>query len=116
MTPKPASSLYGDLDLLVLRTIKVEGPVHGLGVMEAIEKSSGGRIEVEDGALYRSLHRLENRSLLSSEWRTSDKNRRAKFYSLTRAGRKELARAQAAWKRHTRAVGRVLGLGSERAT
>ena len=113
VSPKAASILYGNLDLLVLRTIEVKGPVHGLGVMDAIEESSVGSIEVEDGALYRSLHRLEERGLLSAEWRTSEKNRRAKFYSLTRAGGKELARAQKEWERHTKAVGRVLGLGWE---
>jgi transcriptional regulator len=108
--PKAASSLYGNLDLLVLRTIEMEGPTHGLGVMDAIERSSDGSIEVEDGALYRSLHRLEARGLLSARWRTSEKNRKAKFYSLTKAGRKELIRAREEWERHARAVGRVLGL------
>jgi transcriptional regulator len=107
---KPASNLYGNLDLLVLRTLEVEGSTHGLGVMDAIERGSGGSIEVEDGALYRSLHRLEGRGLLKAQWRISEKNRRAKFYSLTKAGRKELARARSEWERHTRAVGRVLGL------
>ena len=110
MSPNPASNLYGNLDLLVLRTVEMEGPVHGLGVVYAIEVSSGGTIEVEDGALYRSLHRLEKRGLLTGEWRTSDKNRRAKFYSLTRSGRQELARAQGEWERHTQAVSQVLGL------
>lgn len=110
MSPKASSSLYGNLDLLILRIIDVEGPIHGLGAIDAIQASSAGTIEVEDGALYRSLHRLEARGLLSAEWRTSDKNRRAKFYTLTKTGRKELVRAQAEWERHTRAVGRVLGL------
>lgn len=110
VSPKASSSLYGNLDLLILRIIDVEGPIHGLGAIDAIQASSAGTIEVEDGALYRSLHRLEARGLLSAEWRTSDKNRRAKFYTLTKTGRKELVRAQAEWERHTRAVGRVLGL------
>jgi len=109
VSSKAVSNLYGNLDLLVLRTVETQGPVHGLGVMDAIKESSEGSIEVEDGALYRSLHRLEKRGLLSSEWRTSDKNRRAKFYDLTRAGRKELAKGRAAWEGHMRAVGRVLG-------
>jgi DNA-binding PadR family transcriptional regulator len=81
--------------------------------MDAIQASSAGSIEVEDGALYRSLHRMEARGLLSAEWRISDKNRRAKFYTLTRAGQKELKRAKAEWERHTRAVSRVLGLDWE---
>jgi transcriptional regulator len=111
MSPKKTSNLYGNLDLLVLRTVDTQGPLHGLGVVDALEMSSGGRIEVEDGALYRSLHRMEKRGLLKSEWRTSEKNRRAKFYSITRLGRKELVRAQEEWEQHARAVGQVLGLG-----
>ena len=108
-------NLYGNLDLLVLRAVELEGASHGLGVLGAIERHSEGGIEVEAGALYRSLHRLEARGLLSSEWRTSEKNRRAKYYSLTRAGEKELARTRKEWERHTRAVGRVLGLDWETA-
>jgi PadR family transcriptional regulator PadR len=110
VSPETASNLYGNLDLLVLRTLEVEGPLHGLGVMDAIQGSSGGSIEVEDGALYRCLHRLEKKDLLSAEWRISDKNRRAKFYTLTPAGEKELARAKAEWASHAKVVGRVLGL------
>jgi PadR family transcriptional regulator PadR len=113
MSPKAASSLYGNLDLLVLRAIEVEGPIHGLGVMDAIETTSQGSIDVEDGALYRCLHRLEHRGLLDAEWRMSEKNRRAKFYSLTPAGEEDLARTWAEWERHIRAVGRVLGLDLE---
>lgn len=115
MSSSSGSNLYGNLDLLVLRTLQVEGSVHGLGVLDAIQRHSAGGIEVEDGALYRSLHRLEGRGLLSAKWRTSEKNRRAKFYSLTRTGRKELAEARKAWEHHTRAVGRVLGLDWEAA-
>lgn len=109
MSPNTASSLYGNLDLLVLRTIEMVGPVHGLGVLDALEQTSRGSIAVEDGALYQCLHRLEHKGLVAAEWRTSEKKRRAKFYSLTRAGEKELVRARAEWERHTRAVGRVLG-------
>jgi PadR family transcriptional regulator PadR len=110
---KSASSLYGNLDLLLLQTVAAEGPIHGLGAMDAIQASSNGSIEVEDGALYRSLHRLEARGLLSAQWRRSEKNRRAKFYALTKAGEKELARGKAEWERHALAVGRVLGLAWE---
>ena len=113
MSPTAASSLYGNLDLLILRTLEVDGPIHGLGVMETIQESSVGSIEIEAGALYRALHRLEARGLLSGEWRKSEKNRRAKFYTLTEEGRKELARGVEAWTRHTRAVGRVLGMSWE---
>lgn len=115
MAPTAGSNLYGNLDLLVLRAVEVEGAVHGLGVLDAIERHSSGEIGVEDGALYRSLHRLEARGLLSGKWRISQKNRKAKFYALTRAGRKELARVREEWERHTRAVGRVLGMNWEEA-
>jgi transcriptional regulator len=111
MSPTNASNLYGNLDLLILQTVEAEGPIHGLGAMDAILARSGGTIDVEDGALYRSLHRLEAKGFLASQWRVSEKNRRAKFYSLTRAGAKELARGKAEWEEHTRAVGRVLGMG-----
>lgn len=110
MSPKATGSLYGNLDLLVLRALELEGPLHGLGVMDLIRGLSGGKIEVEGGALYRSLHRLEERSLLTSEWRTSDANRRAKFYTLATSGRKELVRAREEWARHAEAIGQVLGL------
>ena len=113
MDPKPSINLWGTLDLLVLRAIDVDGPVHGLGVMDAIERSSHGSIEVEDGALYRCLHRLEKRKLLSAEWRMSKKNRRAKFYALTPSGRAELAKALTEWERQTRAFAGVLGLELE---
>ena len=113
MSPKTASNLYGNLDLLILQTVEAEGPIHGLGAMDAIQARSGGSVEVEDGALYRSLHRLEDRGFLSAEWRISEKNRRAKFYSLTKEGESELARGKAEWERHARGVGRVLGLGWE---
>lgn len=108
-----ASNLYGDLDLLVLHAVESGGPVHGLDVMDAIQTRSGGEISVEDGALYRCLHRLERRGFLSAVWRMSEKRRRAKFYSITPAGKKELARAQRAWERHTRAVGLVLAPSGE---
>lgn len=113
MSPKGSINLWGNLDLLVLRAIEANGPIHGLGVTDAIERSSDGTIEVEDGALYRCLHRLEGRKLLSAEWRMSEKNRRAKFYALTPSGRKELTRALTDWERQTRAFGRALGLDLE---
>ena len=113
MTRKTASTIYGNLDLLVLHTLRINGSSHGLGIVDAIEISSGGNIVIEDGALYRSLHRLEEHGLLESEWRISEKNRKAKFYDLTPAGQEELARTQQEWEEHTRAIGKVLGLGWE---
>ena len=113
MTRRTASTLYGNLDLLVLHTLRVTGSAHGLEIIDTIEERSEGSIQVEDGALYRSLHRLEEHGLLASEWRISEKNRKAKFYVLTPAGEKELARAQKEWEYHTRAISQVLGLGWE---
>jgi transcriptional regulator len=110
VSPKAASHLYGNLDLLILRTLEVEGTIHGLGVMDAIQASSVGGIEVEAGALYRALHRLEDRGLVSAEWRTSEKKRRAKYYTLTEDGEAELSRVKEEWTRHTEAVCRVLGM------
>ena len=109
MSPSPGNNLYGNLDLLVLQTLEVEGPAHGLGVMDGIQRRSSGEIQVEDGALYRSLHRLEGRGLLSAAWKLTEKNRKAKYYALTHAGRKELAQARREWERHVQAMGRVLG-------
>lgn len=110
MSRTVASRLYGDLDLLILRTLQVEGPAHGLGIIDAVHSISGGELQVDYGALYRALYRLEEHGLVVGEWRISDKNRRAKFYQLTAAGRSELQRTLEEWSRHTRAVGRILGL------
>jgi transcriptional regulator len=103
--------MYGNLDLIILHTLSSTGPSHGLGIIDAIEAGSDGAIRVEDGALYRALHRLEHDGFLDAEWRISDKNRKAKFYTLTTAGRKELERAQLEWTRHTETVSKILGIG-----
>jgi transcriptional regulator len=107
---KTASAMYGNLDLLIMHTLSTVGSSHGLGIIDAIQESSEGAMRVEDGALYRALHRLEEDRFLKAEWRISDKNRKAKFYSLTPVGEKELHRAQAEWARHTRVLGKVLGV------
>jgi len=113
MTRRTASAIYGNIDLLVLRILSVEGSTHGLGIIDAIEAISAGSIQIEDGALYRSLHRLEEEGWLESEWRISEKNRKAKFYSLTAAGEKALIRTRREWEAQTRAISLVLGLGWE---
>ncbi len=113
MSRKTASAMYGNLDLLILHTLRVTGPSHGLGIIDAIEAGSEGCVRVEDGALYRALHRLEDDGYVKAEWRISDKNRRAKFYALTPSGEQEFKRAQAEWKRHTQAVTKILGIGWE---
>lgn len=90
--------LPGTLDLLILSALE-SGPAHGYSIMEAIWAGSGELFRVEEGALYPALHRLQVKGLLSAEWGTSEANRRAKFYQLTAAGRKHLARERQEWQR-----------------
>ena len=99
--------LQGTLDMLVLKAL-ARGAKHGYAVAEWIHDSSNDVLQVEEGALYPALHRLELRGLLSSEWGASDNNRRAKFYALTAAGRKELAAETEYWRRMTGAIARVM--------
>jgi PadR family transcriptional regulator len=99
--------LQGTLDLLILRTV-ARGPSHGYTIAEHIQRTSDDVLKVEEGALYPALHRLEVRGLLDAEWGLSENNRRAKFYRLTAAGRKELAAETARWSRMARAIAQVL--------
>ncbi len=103
----PGDLLQGTLDLLILKAL-ARGAMHGYGVAEWIHQTSEDVLKVEEGALYPALHRLELRGLLSAEWGTSDNNRRAKFYSLTATGRKELAQETEFWRRMSGAVARIL--------
>jgi PadR family transcriptional regulator, regulatory protein PadR len=100
--------LQGTLDLLILRTL-VLGPAHGHTIAQSIEQTSENALEVEQGSLYPALHRLEERGWLSAEWGVSENNRRAKFYQLTKQGRKELNAATGRWRKMTRAIGLILG-------
>jgi PadR family transcriptional regulator, regulatory protein PadR len=111
---KPAAGeiLQGTLDMLILRTL-VTGPAHGHTIAEVIEHTSENALEVEQGSLYPALHRLEDRGFLSSEWGTSENNRRAKFYRLTAKGRRELTAATSRWRHMTRAIGLILGESTE---
>ena len=104
---QPGELLQGTLDLLILKSL-ARGALHGYGVAEWIHQTSEDILKVEEGALYPALHRLELRGLLSAEWGTSDNNRRAKFYSLTGAGRKQLAQETEFWRRMSGAVARIL--------
>ena len=99
--------LQGTLDLLILKAL-ARGAMHGYGVAEWIHDSSQDVLRVEEGALYPALHRLELRGLLSSEWGTSDNNRRAKYYALTAAGKTQLIQETEYWRRMSGAVARVL--------
>jgi len=99
--------LQGTLDMLVLKAVARKRR-HGYAISEWIQEVSGEALRVEEGALYPALHRLELRGLLASEWGVSDNNRRAKYYSLTAAGRKELGAEARAWDRLSAAIGRIL--------
>jgi PadR family transcriptional regulator PadR len=103
----PGDLLQGTLDLLILKAL-ARGAMHGYGVAEWIHQTSEDILKVEEGALYPALHRLELRGLLSAEWGTSGNNRRAKFYSLTVSGRKQLAQETEFWRRMSGAVARIL--------
>jgi PadR family transcriptional regulator, regulatory protein PadR len=100
--------LQGTLDLLILRTL-IFGPQHGQGVARAIQQTSEDELLVEHGALYPALQRLEDRGWIDAEWGTSSNNRKARFYRLTSAGRKQLVKETAKWRRLAEAIGRVLG-------
>jgi len=100
--------LQGTLDLLVLRTL-IFGPQHGQGIARAIQQSSDEELLVEHGALYPALQRLEERRWISAKWGVSANRRKARFYSLTSAGRKQLVKETAKWERLAAAIGRVLG-------
>ena len=106
MTPS-ADLLPGTLDLLILKAVSL-GDVHGYGVLLRIEQLSGGALEIQQGALYPALYRLEHQGLIESEWGRSDNNRRAKFYGLTKAGRRRLGQEAASWTRLADAMAMVL--------
>ncbi len=99
--------LQGTLDLLILRTL-IFGPQHGQGIARAIQQTSEHELVVEHGALYPGLQRLEARGWIAAEWGTSDNNRKARFYTLTAAGRGQLVKETTRWKRLAAAIGRIL--------
>jgi PadR family transcriptional regulator, regulatory protein PadR len=100
--------LQGTLDLLILRTL-IFGSQHGQGIARAIQQTSEEELLVEHGALYPALQRLEERGWISAKWGTSTNNRKARFYSLTAAGRKQLVKETNKWKRLSSAIARILG-------
>lgn len=111
MPEKPGSDeemLKGTLDMMILRTL-LSGDAHGHTIAKIIERASEDVLQVEQGSLYPALYRLEDRGWLSSWWGASENNRRAKFYRLTAAGRKQLRREAKRWQRMTRAIGLVMG-------
>jgi PadR family transcriptional regulator PadR len=103
-----ADLLPGTLDVLILKSVSL-GPLHGYAVLARIEQITQGALLVEQGALYPALYRLEHQGLLDAEWGTSENNRKARFYKLTRAGRKELMAETHQWRRLSAVIGRILG-------
>ena len=102
-----ADVLQGTLDMLILKALSLQ-PMHGWGVSQRIQQISRDVLQVNQGSLYPALHRLEHRGWIASEWGTSENNRRAKFYRLTTAGRKQLSEEAANWERFMLAVQRVM--------
>jgi PadR family transcriptional regulator len=100
--------LKGTLDLLVLQILAAMGPTHGYGIARRLEQISGDELAMNEGTIYTSLLRLQHRRLIKAAWGTSENNRRAKYYSLTRAGEKALADEAANWNRLASVIGRVL--------
>ena len=100
--------LQGTLDLLILRTL-VFGPQHGQGIARVIQQQSEDVLLVDHGALYPALQRLENKGWIAAKWGNSENNRKARFYSLTKDGRKQLVEETSQWRKLARAIGRVLG-------
>lgn len=107
MTDAKSDLLQGTLDVLILKTLS-NGSMHGWGISQRIQQVSQEVLQVNQGSLYPALYRLENQGWIKAEWGTSENNRRAKFYELTRAGRRQLTEETESWERFSAAVARVL--------
>ena len=114
MTKDRSEVLQGTLDLMVLKTLDALGPLHGYGVARRIEQLSDDLLRLNEGTVYASLLRLLQKDWIRSEWGASDSNRKAKFYSITTTGRKQLARETRSWERISGVIGRVLRLERQR--
>ena len=106
MANQKADLLQGTLDMLILRAVSL-GPLHGYGIIQRIHQISGEMLEVEQGSLYPALYRIEQRGWVSSEWGVNETGRRAKFYTLTRDGKKQLEAEEASWDRLVLAIAKV---------
>jgi PadR family transcriptional regulator PadR len=107
MTPAKSDLPQGTLDLLILRVVSVE-PIHGYAIAQRLEQVSRGVVQVPEGSMYPALHRLENRGLLAADWKQTDTGREAKFYKLTRKGKKQLEVEAASWQRLIEGIGLIL--------
>ena len=104
---KPSDLIQGTLDLLILKTVSA-GPVHGWAIAKRIQQMSNDVLQVQQGSLYPALHRLEQQGWIQAEWGESDNNRRAKYYSLTKAGRRQLEREAISWERLSSAISAIV--------
>ena len=111
---RPSDLVQGTLDLLILKAVAA-GPLHGYAIAQRLEQASRGVVQVPEGSLYPALHRLENRALLAADWKQTETGREAKFYRLTRKGRKQLEAEAASWQRLAEAVGLILAMADGRA-
>ena len=114
--PNRSSILQGTLDLMVLTTLDAMGPLHGYGIARRLEQISEDALLVNQGTIYLCLIRLVQKRWISAKWGVSDNNRKAKFYSITRAGRQQLATETDNWERLSGIIGRLLRLATERST
>jgi transcriptional regulator len=113
MEPSKLDLLQGTLDLMVLQTLTAMGPMHGYGIARRIEQVSGNQVLLNQGTIYASLVRLDQHGWINSSWGSSDNNRKAKFYSITAAGRRQLAKDAHYWQRLTGVMDRVMAMGKE---
>ena len=113
MAPSKLDLLQGTLDVMVLQTLATMGDLHGYGIARRIEQASGDEVLLNQGTIYAALVRLQQRGWISAAWGTSDNNRKAKYYSITKDGRKQLAKDAAYWQRLSNVIGRVLAMPAE---
>jgi PadR family transcriptional regulator, regulatory protein PadR len=113
MAADKSEVLQGTLDLMILKTLQALGPLHGFGIARRIEQLSEDVLTLNEGTVYTSLLRLQQKSWIASEWGVSENNRRARFYSITRRGLKQLAVETENWERIAAVIGRVLALEAE---
>ncbi len=112
--PKRSEVLQGTLDLMILKTLEALGPLHGYGIARRIEQISEDVLQLNEGTVYTSLLRLQQRGWISSGWGVSENNRKARFYSITRTGRNQLAAEAENWERISGVIARLLGLAVQR--